>query len=58
MFDYQNVTIRWLGHDSFLIHAKTANINIYIDPYKLSGTSLPKADIVITTHEHGPSLKV
>ncbi|MHA1611802.1 MAG: MBL fold metallo-hydrolase [Promethearchaeota archaeon] len=57
MLEYQNITIHWLGHDSFWIHAKSANIHIYIDPYELSGESssqsLPKANIIITTHEHG-----
>ncbi len=51
MFEYKNISIHWLGHDSFLIQTK--DTKIYIDPYELSGALLPKADIIITTHEHG-----
>ena len=50
MLTCNDITIRWLGHDSFLIQAKEKNI--YIDPYQITGEGLPKADIVITTHEH------
>lgn len=50
MFTHKNVNITWLGHDSFLIQAK--GLNIYMDPYELSNPQLPKADIVITSHEH------
>jgi L-ascorbate metabolism protein UlaG (beta-lactamase superfamily) len=50
MFEYEGIKIHWLGHDAFLIKAKGKNI--YIDPYKLGKTDLPKADIVISSHEH------
>ncbi len=50
MFEYENVKIHWLGHDAFLIEAK--GMNIYIDPYKLAKSGLPKADIIISSHEH------
>lgn len=50
MFEYEGIRIRWLGHDSFLINAKGKTI--YIDPYKIEKSDLPKADIVLTTHEH------
>ncbi|RLI61201.1 MAG: MBL fold metallo-hydrolase [Promethearchaeia archaeon] len=50
MFTYKNVNIKWLGHDSFLIQGK--GLNIYLDPYEITNTQLPKADIVITSHEH------
>lgn len=50
MFEYENIKIKWLGHDSFLIKAKGKNI--YIDPYKIEDSDLPSADIIITTHEH------
>jgi L-ascorbate metabolism protein UlaG (beta-lactamase superfamily) len=42
--------IVWLGHDSFRI---TGEQVIYIDPFQLSPRSkLPKADIILVTHEH------
>jgi L-ascorbate metabolism protein UlaG (beta-lactamase superfamily) len=44
--------IEWLGHASFLID--TGPI-IYIDPYDISeafAKTLPKADIVLVTHDH------
>ncbi len=50
MLQYNNIDIHWLGHDSFLIKSKEKVI--YIDPFKLSRSDLPKADIIITTHEH------
>ena len=50
MLTCNEITIRWLGHDSFLIQAK--EMNIYIDPYQITGEGLPQADIIITTHEH------
>ncbi|MHA2358316.1 MAG: MBL fold metallo-hydrolase [Candidatus Heimdallarchaeaceae archaeon] len=50
MFEYEGIKIHWLGHDAFWIEAKGKDI--YIDPYKLGKSDLPKADIVITTHEH------
>ena len=50
MMTCNDITIRWLGHDSFLIQAKGKTI--YIDPYQITGEGLPTADIVITTHEH------
>ena len=56
MFEYNNITIKWLGHDSFLISAKGKNI--YIDPFKIEELHLPKADFIITTHEHFDHLHV
>ncbi|MCY3414026.1 MAG: MBL fold metallo-hydrolase [Candidatus Heimdallarchaeota archaeon] len=50
MFEHNNIKIKWLGHDSFLITAKGKNI--YLDPYKIEDQELPKADIIITSHEH------
>lgn len=40
--------IHWLGHAAFRLDL---NKIIYIDPYQLTG-NLPKADIIICTHEH------
>jgi L-ascorbate metabolism protein UlaG (beta-lactamase superfamily) len=51
MFAYKDIKITWLGHDSFLIEAKGQKI--YLDPYEIHVDTLPKADVVITTHEHG-----
>ncbi|MBI3005182.1 MAG: MBL fold metallo-hydrolase [Ignavibacteriales bacterium] len=41
--------IHWLGHASFRI--EDGATQIYIDPWKLPGTS-PKADVVFITHAH------
>lgn len=41
--------IKWLGHASFIIEAQ--NCTIYIDPWKLK-PNLPKADLILVTHEH------
>ena len=44
--------IRWLGHASFLIEDSR---NIYIDPYDISkelAAELPKADVILVTHDH------
>jgi L-ascorbate metabolism protein UlaG (beta-lactamase superfamily) len=40
--------IHWLGHDSFRIEGP---IIIYLDPWRLSA-DLPKADLVLISHEH------
>jgi L-ascorbate metabolism protein UlaG (beta-lactamase superfamily) len=50
MFEYEGIKIHWLGHDAFLVVAKGKHI--YLDPYKLGKAELPKADIVISSHEH------
>jgi L-ascorbate metabolism protein UlaG (beta-lactamase superfamily) len=50
MLNYKNLTIRFLGHDSFLIQG--LGKNIYLDPFKLTDPNLPKADMVVTSHEH------
>ncbi len=50
MYTYNDISVRWLGHDSFLIRTKDGNI--YLDPYQLADSTLPKAHIVITSHEH------
>ncbi len=43
-----NLTIDWLGHDSFRI--KGAGLTIYIDPFQLKGGEA--ADLVFITHDH------
>lgn len=40
--------IHWLGHDSFRL--ESAGLQIYIDPYQLSGG--PPADLILITHDH------
>jgi L-ascorbate metabolism protein UlaG (beta-lactamase superfamily) len=47
-----NLSITFLGHGSLLMVFK--GIKIYVDPYgKVADyTSLPKADLVLVTHEH------
>ncbi len=42
------VRITWLGHASVMIESA---VTLYIDPWK-TGTSLPKADIILVTHDH------
>jgi L-ascorbate metabolism protein UlaG (beta-lactamase superfamily) len=45
--------ITWLGHASFLIEDEAV---IYIDPYDIPDKlvdSLPKADLILITHDHG-----
>jgi L-ascorbate metabolism protein UlaG (beta-lactamase superfamily) len=44
--------VSWLGHASFLIEG---DISIYIDPYDIPedlADSLPKADLILVTHDH------
>lgn len=41
--------LHWLGHDSFRIDA--GGLVIYIDPFMLK-TDNPKADLILTTHDH------
>lgn len=42
--------IHWLGHAGFYIEGKDGII-VYIDPYKIKN-NLPKADIILISHEH------
>ena len=41
--------LHWLGHDAFRIDA--GGLVIYIDPFMLK-PGLPKADLILITHEH------
>jgi L-ascorbate metabolism protein UlaG (beta-lactamase superfamily) len=45
------VEITWLKHSAFKIKTESGK-NIYLDPYQLPD-DLEKADIIITSHEHG-----
>lgn len=47
MFEYNQIKIRWYGHDTFTIEKE---IKICIDPYKLSSSI--KADIILVSHNH------
>lgn len=48
-FQYGELTLTWLGHDSFRI--TDGKIVMYIDPYSIQ-VGEPKADIIAVTHEH------
>ena len=41
--------ITWLGHASVMLSQDA--LTVYIDPWKLSDT-LPKADLILVTHDH------
>jgi len=51
-----NVEIHFIGHGSLMF--KTDNFIIYVDPVRSSGNYiyLPKADLILVTHEHGDHL--
>jgi L-ascorbate metabolism protein UlaG (beta-lactamase superfamily) len=42
-------TVAWLGHSGFRI--EVGRHNVYIDPYRITGTE-PKADVILITHGH------
>jgi L-ascorbate metabolism protein UlaG (beta-lactamase superfamily) len=42
------IELKWLGHSGFLIENSKV---IYIDPYQIKD-GLPKADIILLTHDH------
>lgn len=44
--------ISWLGHASFLFTDTISKQNIYIDPFNLTQTNLPPADLIFVTHAH------
>jgi L-ascorbate metabolism protein UlaG (beta-lactamase superfamily) len=50
------VEMRFIGHGSLMFSIN--NFFIYIDPVRSSGTydNLPKADLILVTHEHGDHL--
>jgi L-ascorbate metabolism protein UlaG (beta-lactamase superfamily) len=48
-YQYENLSLEWLGHSGFRI-SSGAKV-IYIDPYKIDEHPYP-ADLVIVTHEH------
>ncbi|BBB32533.1 conserved hypothetical protein [Thermotomaculum hydrothermale] len=49
MREFLEKSVKWLGHDGFLIEFN--GLNIYIDPFKLNDFS-KKADIIFVTHSH------
>ncbi len=42
--------LKWIEHAGFLITLNGKNI--YIDPFRFRGSSMPKADIIFITHTH------
>jgi L-ascorbate metabolism protein UlaG (beta-lactamase superfamily) len=50
------VEMRFIGHGSLMFSVN--NFYIYIDPVRSSGSynNLPKADLILVTHEHGDHL--
>lgn len=56
--DAGNVEIFFIGHGSLLF--KIDNMNVYFDPVRSSGNykNLPKADIILVTHEHYDHLDI
>lgn len=50
------VEMHFIGHGSLMF--KVNSFNIYIDPVRSSGNydNLPKADLILVTHEHGDHL--
>ena len=50
------VEMHFIGHGSLMF--RTDNLIIYIDPVRSSGNydKLPKADLILVTHEHGDHL--
>jgi L-ascorbate metabolism protein UlaG (beta-lactamase superfamily) len=44
----RGIELKWLGHSGFLIENSKV---IYIDPYQIKD-GLPKADLVLLTHDH------
>lgn len=49
LLNFLEKSVKWLGHDSFLIEIE--GLNVYIDPYKLKDYS-KKADVIFITHSH------
>ena len=51
-----NVELHFIGHGSLMF--KMNDRIVYVDPVKSSGSydNLPKADIILVTHEHGDHL--
>ncbi len=51
-----DVEMHFIGHGSLLFTTKA--LSVYIDPVRSSGNynNLPKADIILVTHEHGDHL--
>ncbi|NIA03732.1 MAG: MBL fold metallo-hydrolase [Nitrospiraceae bacterium] len=54
IFEYKNLIIEWIGHDSFKISDRENGKIIYTDPYQLSkyNRNLERADIILVTHSH------
>lgn len=48
ILDFNNVKVKWLGHDGYKFNFN--NLVIYIDPFEIKEQE--KADIVLITHTH------
>ena len=47
MWTYGKVTVRWLGHDGFVLEGSKT---VIVDPFKAEGNY--KADLLLISHEH------
>lgn len=47
--EYKGLTLRWLGHASFLL--EHGEKRVYIDPFQI-GRARPDADYILITHDH------
>lgn len=47
MWNYGKVTVRWLGHDGFVLEGSKT---VIVDPFKAQGNY--KADLLLISHEH------
>ncbi len=51
MWTYNNVSVHWLGHDSFVLQGTKT---VILDPFQVKGDY--KADLILISHEHSDHL--